>query len=210
MTKPNKITGRISLMFAGAAAMMFAGVAGASAQQQDGQMVQGWHKRCAKQEDIDICSVRNEIIADTGQLVTAIYLVEMSGKENRRALQVVVPTGRMVPPGVQLQIDGGQPRKLDYLVCIPDRCVAEVPLSDEIVANFKRGQEITLMSVNFQNQPNALPLTLAGFTAAYDGPPLAQAAADELDTRVQDFVSRNSEDWNRRLQEAQDRAKAAE
>ena len=194
-------------MAAGVVGLLAAGLSPAAAQQQP-QMPQGWFKACAKQEDIDICNVQNIITASTGQLVTGISLLELKGKVNRKVFQVTVPTGRLVPPGIGLQIDGGKTQKLDYVICFPDRCIAEAQLSDQLVASFKKGSELTLTSVNFQNQPNPIKVSLQGFTGAYDGPALQQSDIEDRQKKLQDFVAKNNEDFAKKLKEEQDKAKA--
>ena len=156
---------RSAVMAAGVAGFLGAGLAGAYAQQDQQQIPQGWFKACTKQEDVDICNVQNIVTAGNGQLVTGVSLIELKGKVNRKVFQVTVPTGRLVPPGIALQIDSGKAQKLDYVICFPDRCVAEVPLSDQLVASFKNGQGITLTSINFQNQPNPIKIALTGFVS---------------------------------------------
>ena len=198
----------LSGLLAGAAAMLALGVAPAAAQQQQ-QVPNGWFKACTKQEDVDICNVQNIVVADSGQLVTGVSLIELKGKVNRKVFQVTVPTGRLVPPGIGLQIDGGKAQKLDYVICFPDRCVAEVPQSDGLVASFKKGSDLTLTSVNFQNQQNPVKVTLKGFTGAYDGAPLQQADIEDRQKKLQDFVSKNNEDFAKKLKEEQDKAKTA-
>jgi len=189
MTHSNSNASRLAIMTAGVVVLLASGLAPAAAQDQQKQP-QGWFKACAKQQDIDVCNVQNNVTAKTGQLVTGITLIELKGKVNRRVFQVSVPTGRMVPPGIGLQVDGGKATKLDYVLCFPDRCVAEVQLSDQLVASFKKGHVITLTSVNFQNRPNPVKVSLDGFTAAYDGAPRQQPE-------------------NEKLKEEQDKAKAA-
>ncbi len=196
-----------SAFAAGVAALLAVGIAPASAQQQ--QVPNGWFKACTKQEDVDICNVQNIVVADSGQLVTGVSLIELKGKVNRKVFQVTVPTGRLVPPGIGLQIDGGKAQKLDYVICFPDRCVAEVPLSDQLVASFKKGSDLTLTSVNFQNQQNPVKVTLKGFTGAYDGAPLQQSDIEDRQKKLQDFVSKNNEDFAKKLKEEQDKAKTA-
>src|SRR5690606_8729857 len=112
--------------------------------------------------------------------------IEVKGKVNRKVFQITVPTGRMVPPGIGMQIDGGQTQKIDYMLCLPDRCIAEAPLTDELVASFKRGSRVTFTSVNFQNQPNPIQVSLAGFTDAFDGEALQQADIEERQRKIQD------------------------
>ncbi|MGT2468968.1 invasion associated locus B family protein [Mesorhizobium atlanticum] len=89
---------------------------------------------------------------------------------NRKVFQVTVPTGRLVPPGIALQIDSGKAQKLDYVICFPDRCVAEAPLSDQLVASFKKGQGITLTSINFRTSRTRSRSRSAVSAAPGDGP----------------------------------------
>lgn len=207
MTRSTINISRISMLAAGMGGLLAAGGAPAAAQQA--QLPQGWFKACSKQENVDICNVQNIITAASGQLVTGVSLIELKGKVNRKVFQVTVPSGRLVPPGIGLQIDGGKTQKLDYVICFPDRCVAEVQLSDQLVSSFKKGSELTLTSVNFQNQPNPIKITLTGFTGAYDGPALQQADIEDRQKKLQDFVAKNNDDFAKKLKEEQDKAKTA-
>jgi len=207
MTRSKSVTARIGALAVGAAAIVAGGVATANAQQQP-QLPQGWFKTCTKQADVDVCNVQNIMVSESGQLITGISLLELKGKVNRRLFQITVPPGRMIPPGIGLQIDGGQARKLDYVICLPDRCVGEVPLTDEIVGSFKKGQQLTLTSINFQNQPNPIQVPLSGFTAAFDGAPLTQADVEDRQRQMDEFVNKNNEEFQRKLKEAQDAAKS--
>jgi invasion protein IalB len=210
MTSLNINASRLSAMAAGVVGLFAAGFSPAIAQQQpqQQQVPQGWFKACTKQQDIDICNVQNIMTAQTGQLVTGVSLIELKGKINRKVFQVTVPTGRLVPPGIGMQIDGGKTQKLDYAICFPDRCIAEAPLSDQLVAALKKGSLITLTSINFQNQPNPIKVTLEGFTGAYDGPALQQSDIEDRQKKLQDFVAKNNEDFAKKLKEEQDKAKA--
>ncbi|UVK36985.1 invasion associated locus B family protein [Mesorhizobium sp. AR10] len=207
MTSLNSNAYRLSVMAAGVVGFLGAELPAASAQQQ--QIPQGWFKACTKQEDVDICNVQNITTAGNGQLITGISLIELKGKVNRKVFQVTVPTGRLVPPGIGLQIDTGKAQKLDYVICFPDRCVAEVPLTDQLVASFKKGSSLTLTSVNFQNQPNPIKIALTGFSGAFDGPPLQQSDIEDRQKKLQDFVAKNNQDFAKKLKEEQDKAKAA-
>jgi invasion protein IalB len=205
-----RATSSFSLTFlaAGISGFLAAGMTPAGAQQAPQQIPQGWFKVCSKQEDVDICNVQNIRLAETGQMITGISLIEVKGKVNRKVFQVSVPTGRMLPPGIGVQVDGGQAQKLDYIICLPDRCVAETALTDQLVASFKKGTELTLTSVNFQNQPNPIKVSLSGFTAAYDGPPLQQSDLEERQKKLQEYVTKNNEDFAKKLKEEQEKAKA--
>ncbi len=205
MTSLNINASRLSVMAAGVVGLLASGMAPAIAQQAP----QGWFKACTKQEEIDICNVQNILTAQTGQLVTGVSLIEIKGKINRKVFQISVPSGRMVPPGIGMQIDGNKAQKLDYVICFPDRCVAEAPLSDQLVASLKKGSTLTLTSVNFQNQQNPVKVTLEGFTGAFDGPAMQASDIEDRQKKLKDFVAKNNEDFAKKLKEEQEKAKAA-
>ncbi|WP_339758442.1 invasion associated locus B family protein [uncultured Hoeflea sp.] len=168
---------------------------------------QGWYKTCTKQEDNDVCIVQNLVTAPTGQLLTAVGLINVTGKVNRMIMQVTVPTARLIQPGINLQVDGGQAQRLEYAICMPETCVAEALLTDAMVASFKKGGELVLTSVNYQRTPNPLKISLEGFTQAYDGDPIAQSELQERQRLLQEEMSKKAEEARKKLEEAQAAAK---
>ncbi len=170
----------------------------------------GWFKVCTKQGNNDICNVQNIRTANTGQLLTAVNLIQITGDTTRALFQVAVPTGRIIPPGVGMQIDGGATKKVNYSICLPDRCVAEAPLTEELVNSLKRGGELTLTTVNFQNQPNPIKVSLNGFTAAFDGEPLQQSEVEDRQQQLQAEIEKRREEFQQKLKAEQEKAKAAE
>lgn len=201
---------RLSVMGAGVAALLAGGASSAMAQQQQPEIPRGWFKVCNKQQDVDVCNVQNLMFADSGQLLTGVSMLQLEGKVNRKVFQITVPSGRMLPPGIGMQIDGGQTQKIDYVICLPDRCIGEVPLTDNLVASFKKGSELTLTSVNFQNQPNPIKVSLQGFSAAFDGEALQQSDLEDRQKRLEEFVNKNTEEFARKLREEQEKAKQAD
>ncbi|WP_417411645.1 invasion associated locus B family protein [Hoeflea sp.] len=168
---------------------------------------QGWYKTCTKQEDNDVCIVQNLVTAPTGQLLTAVGLINVTGKVNRMIMQVTVPTARLIQPGINLQVDGGQAQRLEYAICMPETCIAEALLTDAMVASFKKGGELVLTSVNYQRTPNPLKISLEGFTQAYDGEPIAQSELQERQRLLQEEMSKKAEEARKKLEEAQAAAK---
>ncbi len=171
---------------------------------------QGWYKVCTKQEDNDVCVVQNITTASTGQLLTAIGLITVEGKVNNKMLQVSVPSARTIPPGVAMQIDGGKAQRIPYSVCMPDKCVAQVPLTDAIIDSFKRGGEVVFTSVNFQRAPNPIKISLKGFTQAFDGKPVAQSELQERQNLLREEMQRKAQEQREKLEAAQKRAKDQE
>ena len=189
----------------GATALLAVAAVPASAQQQ--RAPQGWFKVCSKQEENDICNTQNIVTADSGQLLTAVNLIEIKGKINRKIFQVSVPTGRLIAPGVGLQINGGKTQKIEYAICFPDRRISEVALSDELLSSFKKGNQLTLTSVNFQNKPNPINVALTGFSQAYDGPGLQQNELEQRQKTLQDEVQKRQKEFEEKMKAEQQKAK---
>jgi invasion protein IalB len=166
-----------------------------------------WFKTCTKQEEADVCVVQNQQLAQNGQLITAVGLISIEGKINRKLIQVTVPSARLIPPGIMMQIDGGKGVKLDYTVCLPDRCTAEMPLTDALIASLKKGNEVVLTSVNFRRAPNPIKIPLEGFTGAYDGEAMSQSQAEERQRLLQEAMQKKQEERNKAINDAQDAAK---
>jgi invasion protein IalB len=167
----------------------------------------GWFKTCTKQDESDLCVVQNVILAQNGQLITAVGLITLEGKINRKILQVSVPTARLVPPGIVMQIDGGKGQKLDYSVCLPDKCTAEVPLTDPMIASLKKGNEVVFTSMNFRRAPNPIKVALTGFTGAFDGPAISQSQLAESQRTLEEGMQKKAEEARKKLEEAQSAAK---
>jgi invasion protein IalB len=164
---------------------------------------QGWFKVCQKQDDSDVCSVRNILTANTGQLITAVAIVSATGKVNRKFIQVSVPPARLIPPGVLMQIDGGKGLKLDYGICMPDLCIAEVPMTDAVIAALKKGNEVVFTSVNFQRAPNPIKFSLNGFTGIFDGPAMEQSKLQETQRKLQEEMQKKASETRKKLEDAQ-------
>lgn len=206
--KPTLMKKAVVSAFVGAVAVAALPSASFAQQAAAGQRPpQGWFKVCTKQEDNDVCIVQNLLTAGNGQLITAAGLISVQGKVNRKIIQVSVPSARLIPAGVQVQIDGGKPMKLDYGVCMPDKCVAEAPLTDAMIASLKKGGEVVFTSINFQRAPNPIKMSLEGFTGVFDGQPIEQSKLQERQRLLQEEMQKKAEEARKKLEEAQKAAK---
>lgn len=175
----------------------------AVAQQPEAQK---WFKICAKQADNDVCNVQYRVVASTGQIITSVNLFTVKGKVNRKIFQVSVPTNRLIPAGVAVKIDNNKPNRLPYANCFRDRCTAEVKMDDNLVKAFKAGGEMLITSTNFQNKPNPIKISLNGFTAAFDGPPLKKSELEKDNKELQKRLQEKAEKARKALEDAQKKA----
>ena len=97
-----------------------------------------------------------------------------------------VPPGMLIQPGIQVQIDMGKQMPLMYSICFPNTCFADLDITADFVKTVRGGKQLTISAVNQGAQSISFPISLAGFTKAYDGAgvdpntPTGQAALDAL------------------------------
>ncbi|MEM8750830.1 MAG: invasion associated locus B family protein [Pseudomonadota bacterium] len=184
-----------------------AGLGASSAALAQQQAPQGWVKVCSKVADNDICNVQINQLGANGQLLTGVNLLQSKGSTNRRIFQVAVPSARYIPEGVKIRIDNGKENTLPYSICLPDRCLAEIQLSEGLVKALKGGGELTLTSTNFRAQKNPVKVTLKGFTAVFDGPPLKRDEVQQRNKKIEEELKRKAKETADKLKAAQDAAK---
>ena len=192
-----------ALVLAGASVMQFSTSTSALAQQP---VPQKWFKICAKQADNDVCNVQFRVVASTGQIITSVNLFTVTGKVNRKIFQVTVPTNRLIPAGVAVKIDTNKANRLPYSNCFRDRCTAEVKMDDNLIKALKNGGELLLTSTNFQNKTSPIKISLNGFTAAFDGPPLKKDQLEKDNQQLQKLLQDKAEKARKALEDAQKKA----
>jgi len=169
---------------------------------------QAWVKICSKIGETDVCNVKYDVITNTGQLVTGVNLLQSKGKTNRRIFQVAVPSGRYIPEGIKVKIDNGKENTLPYSLCLPDRCLAEIQLSEGLVKALKAGGELTLTSTNFRAAKNPVKVSLKGFTTAFKGPPLKRSEVQDRQQKLGEELKKKAKETADKLKAAQDAAKS--
>ncbi|MCC2112700.1 MAG: invasion associated locus B family protein [Hyphomicrobiales bacterium] len=163
-----------------------------------------WIKVCGEDPKVKkkVCVVAQEIRADTGQFLASTAIREIEG-EKKKVLAVFTPTIMLLQPGLRVQIDKNKQIAGKYAICFPDRCYAEIEISADVVEQMKRGNEITITTLNQQARGVNFKLTLSGFTAAYDGPPEDPKELEAQQKKLQTELQKRAEQARKRLLEQQ-------
>jgi hypothetical protein len=72
-----------------------------------------------------------------------------------------------------------------------------------MVAKMKKGQTITVQAINMQGTPISLPLPLADFAKAFDGPPTDPKAFEEQQRKLQEELQKKAEEARKKLESQQ-------
>jgi invasion protein IalB len=139
-----------------------------------------WVKLCLKNEQTggkQVCLVNHEgLEPNTGMVLIAAAVRSIEG-EDKQHLLVRLPTAYslVMPAGVQIKIDDGEPIQLQYAVCFPTSCQVQMELSKEMFEKMRKGKQMTVAAINMQQKPMAFPVPLTGFSKTFDGPPVDNA-----------------------------------
>jgi len=151
----------------------------AAAQEEKKKPQDAWVKLCEKApslqeegKEMSVCLTHHERIdGNTGRVLVSAAVRQVEGTDTR-SLMVMVPLGMALPAGVQAKIDENDPIKLRYTLCHVGGCTAETEASEEIIEQFKSGEQIVVAAVNLAGKPIGFPVPLSGFTKAYTGDPV--------------------------------------
>jgi invasion protein IalB len=107
---------------------------------------------------------------DTGQIAIRVDLIEREGAPVAR-LQIFVPPGSFLQPGVKLTVDRGSIMQIPYVICLTNGCVAGSVASASLVHDLESGQVLTLETVNSNVVGVTSSLPLKGFAEVHRGAP---------------------------------------
>jgi len=173
-------------------------------------MYSPWMKVCGKGADTNnkqVCVVTKDGRLENGMPVAIVQLFEPEGEP--KVLRVTVPLGMQLAHGTRLIIDQQQPTQSPYKICFPVGCMADYPVTDDMIAKMKKGQNLIVQAINMQGTPISLPLPLNDFAKAYDGPPTDPKAFEEQQRKLQEELQKKAEEARKKLEGQQSQAPAA-
>jgi invasion protein IalB len=133
-----------------------------------------WRKLCfkaARNADTKIvCRTTISGAWDTGQVAIRFDLIERENDSAAR-LQIFVPTGLYLQPGIKLTVDGGSPVQIPYVICLSNACVAGNVADPGFIRDLESGQKLVLEAVNPNILTVAATLPLGEFAKVHQGPP---------------------------------------
>jgi invasion protein IalB len=131
---------------------------------------------------------------DTGQVALRVDLIEREGASPKR-LQIFLPAGFFLQPGIKLTVDKGSSINVPYTICFANGCVAATVADPSFVGALESGRTLTLEGVNANVVTAISSLPLDKFAKTYQGPPTQvleqklegkwEQPTDEASTKVQ-------------------------
>ena len=152
------------------AALMFAPAEHALAQGAVKSVHKDWQIRCdtppgAKAEQ---CALIQSVTAEDRANVGLTVIVLKTADQKSRLMRVVAPLGVLLPSGLGLKIDQADIGRAGFVRCLPNGCIAEVIMDDELIKKLRTGKSATFIIFQTPEEGIGFPMSLAGFGEGYD------------------------------------------
>jgi len=129
-----------------------------------------WQIRCdtpagAQNEQ---CVLMQFVTAEDRDNVGLTVIVLKTADKQARIMRVLAPLGVLLPSGLGLKIDDSDMGRAGFVRCLPNGCVAEVILEDQLLTRLKAGGTATFIIFQTPEEGIGIPISLNGFGPGYD------------------------------------------
>jgi invasion protein IalB len=179
--------------------------------------------------DKSICLTHHERLdGNTGMVLVSAAIREVESQDKKH-MMVMVPLGMAIQPGLRAKVydkamwDATQKNekvddskletiKLNFSLCHPAGCTAEIDLTPEIMNKVKAGAGIMVFAINANGQVIAFPVPLNGFATALAGAPIDNTKYSEARKALMQQIALRQqamiEDYKKKQTEAAPEPKA--
>ena len=175
-------------------------------------MYSSWVKLCQQGQETEnkkVCVVHRDGRMENGMPVIMAELLQVEGANER--LRVTVPMSIIVhlAEGTHLVLDGQDMGSSPYVVCTQIGCLSDYEINADTVKKLKSGKQLIVQTYLMNRQVLSIPVSLADFAKAYDGPATDPKVVEEQQRKLQEEMQKKAEEARKKL-EAQQPAAAAQ
>jgi invasion protein IalB len=136
------------------------------------EMFGDWSLRCFRNADgEDPCQLYQLLREAGGNPVAEFSVFRIENQAPAVAgATAIVPLITLLTEELKISVDGGTAKSYPYRVCTEAGCVAQIGLTEEDIAQFKRGKtaQMVLVPAQAPDQIVRIDVSLSGFTAGFE------------------------------------------
>jgi len=152
-------------------ATVLAALAGSAFAQGTVKSVHGdWQLRCDTPPgaQAEQCALIQSVTAEDRPNVGLTVIVLRTADQKSRLMRVLAPLGVLLPSGLGLKIDDADIGRAGFVRCLPNGCVAEVVMDDNLINKFRSGKGATFIIFQTPEEGIGIPMSLSGFGEGFD------------------------------------------
>ena len=113
------------------------------------------------------CAIIQNVLAEDQPNVGLSVIVLRSADREARLLRVLAPLGVLLPNGLGLNVDGTDMGRVAFVRCLPNGCIAEVELDDDLVEVLSSGTDAIFVVFKTPEEGVGIPVSLEGFSEGF-------------------------------------------
>lgn len=128
-----------------------------------------WQIRCEQPvgAPAEQCALVQNVEAEDRANVGLTVIFLRTADLQSRILRVLAPLGVLLPSGLGLSIDDTEVGLAGFVRCLPEGCVAEVELDEQLVSQFEAGSTATFVIFQTPEAGIGIPISLDGFSTGF-------------------------------------------
>ena len=159
--------------FALVAAIMTAmsGLCGSAYAQGTVKSVHGdWQIRCDTPPGAqgEQCVLIQSVTAEDRPNIGLTVIILKTADKKSRIMRVIAPPGVLLPSGLGLKVDNAELGRAGFVRCVPNGCVAEVVMDDNLISKMRTGQSATFIIFQTPEEGIGFPISLKGLGEGFD------------------------------------------
>lgn len=113
------------------------------------------------------CAIIQNVLAEDQPNVGLSVIVLRTADREARLLRVLAPLGVLLPNGLGLNVDGTDMGRVAFVRCLPNGCIAEVELDEEIIKVLSEGTNAIFVVFKTPEEGVGIPVSLSGFAEGF-------------------------------------------
>jgi invasion protein IalB len=128
-----------------------------------------WQVRCDTPPgaQAEQCALIQSVTAEDRPNVGLTVIVLKTADQKSRLLRVLAPLGVLLPSGLGLKVDAADIGRAGFVRCLPNGCVAEVVMDDNLIKQLSTGQNATFIIFQTPEEGIGIPMSLKGFADGF-------------------------------------------
>jgi invasion protein IalB len=113
------------------------------------------------------CAIIQNVLAEDQPNVGLSVIVLRTADHEARLLRVLAPLGVLLPNGLGLNVDGQDMGRVAFVRCLPNGCIAEVEMDDQLVKILSEGTSAIFVVFRTPEEGIGIPVSLSGFAEGF-------------------------------------------
>jgi invasion protein IalB len=113
------------------------------------------------------CAIIQNVLAEDQPNVGLSVIVLRTADREARLLRVLAPLGVLLPNGLGLNVDGTDMGRVAFVRCLPNGCIAEVELDDDLIKILSDGTDAIFVVFKTPEEGVGIPVSLDGFSEGF-------------------------------------------